>query len=336
MKPTTPKVYLVACTGEAGEDSKVDERLHDEVQGGVFGGYFADYLEDIGAPSRDSNPDDVSDGEVLPELAGRLCYRSWAPGLNPNVTKVREGNRTYLANVLAQKHGSVLEHVSLTFVFRHVSRVFTHELVRHRVGVGISQESLRYVRLDGDLPVVMPPEFEPVLGWGSYERLDSALTQILADITATFSLDDPKTTFSVKKAITSAMRRLIPMGVATDIMWTANIRTLRHVIEMRTDPSAETEIRLVFDEVARICQKIYPNLFQDFHRVNYGDYRGAWMPVHRAQMLSVMMEARSFDFFDPPIHDTAAVLALEGEDARRVTVPRAWLESWLNRSRGGN
>lgn len=336
MIPTTPKVYLVACTGEAGEDSHVDLRLEGEPEGGVFGGYFADYLEDIGAPSRDDIEDDASEGELLPELAGRLCYRSWAPGLNPNVTKVREGNRAYMANVLAQKHGSVLEHVSLTFVFRHVSRVFTHELVRHRVGVGISQESLRYVRLDGDLPVVMPPEFEPVLGWGSYERLDSALTQILADITSTFSLDDPKTTFSVKKAITSAMRRLVPMGVGTDIMWTANIRTLRHVIEMRTDPSAEAEIRLVFDEVARLCQTIYPNLFQDFHRVNYGTHQGAWMPIHRAQMLRLLTGLHCDNFSPALPDDSTTALALEGEDARSVTVPKAWLESWLNRSRGGN
>ena len=33
--------------------------------------------------------------------------------------------------------------------------MFTHELVRHRVGTSISQESLRFVRLD-DLPFWFP------------------------------------------------------------------------------------------------------------------------------------------------------------------------------------
>ena len=47
------------------------------------------------------------------------------------------------------------------------------------------------------------------------------------------------------------MRRFAPDGVATCIMWTANVRALRHVIEARTAPGAEEEIRLVFAEVAR-------------------------------------------------------------------------------------
>src|SRR5271165_5797005 len=49
----------------------------------------------------------------------------------------------------------MIEHVSFTFVLHNVSRVFTHEIVRHRPGTAISQESLRYVRLD-ELPFWFP------------------------------------------------------------------------------------------------------------------------------------------------------------------------------------
>ena len=45
--------------------------------------------------------------------------------------------------------------------FRNVSRVFTHELVRHRAGSAFSQESLRYVRLT-DIGFRVPPALEPV------------------------------------------------------------------------------------------------------------------------------------------------------------------------------
>ena len=89
------------------------------------------------------------------EFGGRLCYRSWEPGLNPNVTKVRTDQDEYLRNILKQKHGSVLEHISYSFVFHNVSRVLTHELVRHRAGTAISQESMRFVRLD-DHAVLVP------------------------------------------------------------------------------------------------------------------------------------------------------------------------------------
>ena len=104
------------------------------------------YLAHVGAPEWTS--DAPSDAERLSEAYGRMCYRSFAPGLNPNVTRVREGNAAYLGHVISVGHGSVLEHAVLNFVFADVSRVFTHELVRHRAGVAISQESLRFVRLD--------------------------------------------------------------------------------------------------------------------------------------------------------------------------------------------
>lgn len=104
---------------------------------------------------------DASDAEILLEFAGRACYRSWAPGLNVNVTKVREDSEEYLGNVIRSGHGSVLEHANFTFAIRNVSRVFTHELVRHRVGLAISQESLRYVRLT-DLGFRVPDVLAPI------------------------------------------------------------------------------------------------------------------------------------------------------------------------------
>src|SRR3954454_19864335 len=80
-------------------------------------------------------------GELLVEFGGRACYRSWEPGLNPNVTKVRTDQREYFANLLRSAHGSVLEHANYSFALLNVSRVFTHELVRHRAGSAFSQES---------------------------------------------------------------------------------------------------------------------------------------------------------------------------------------------------
>ena len=52
-------------------------------------------------------------------------------------------------------------------------------------------------------------------------------------------IDEEGVPFHVKKEVTSALRRLAPTGLSTDILWTANARTLRHVIEMRTAPGAE-------------------------------------------------------------------------------------------------
>jgi thymidylate synthase (FAD) len=76
--------------------------------------------------------------EELTETAGRLCYMSFAaprPG----------GNLAYLRHIKEVGHGSVLEHGVWNFIFTGVSRTLTHELVRHRAGMGYSQLSQRYV-----------------------------------------------------------------------------------------------------------------------------------------------------------------------------------------------
>ncbi|MBV9124754.1 MAG: FAD-dependent thymidylate synthase, partial [Planctomycetes bacterium] len=68
--------------------------------------------------------------EELIEVAGRLCYMSFArprPG----------GNEVYIRHLLEVGHGSVLEHAVWNFIFTGVSRSLTHELVRHRAGVSV-------------------------------------------------------------------------------------------------------------------------------------------------------------------------------------------------------
>jgi len=70
--------------------------------------------------------------------------------------------------------------------------------------------------------------------------------------------------FAKKKEYTSAARRVLPIGMATNIGWSCNIRTLRHVIEMRTSPGAEEEIRIVFEEVGRQAKERWPVLFRDY------------------------------------------------------------------------
>src|SRR5947209_12991159 len=76
--------------------------------------------------------------EVATETAGRVCYMSFAkprPG----------GNAAYLHHIKEVGHGSVLEHAVWNLLFTGVSRTLTHELVRHRAGMGYSQLSQRYV-----------------------------------------------------------------------------------------------------------------------------------------------------------------------------------------------
>jgi thymidylate synthase (FAD) len=122
------------------------------------------FLDEVGAPEWSTDAEE--DADALSEVAGRLCYKSFGVELNPNITRVREGNMPYVGNVLKQQHGSVFEHASASFAILGVSRIFTHELVRHRVGTAFSQESLRFVRLDA------LTAYYPEIGFGYDTLLD--------------------------------------------------------------------------------------------------------------------------------------------------------------------
>lgn len=211
-----------------------------------------------------------SDIEKLSELAGRRCYKSFKPGLNPNVSKVRTDSESYLKNVLKSKHGSVLEHSNITFAFENISRVVTHELVRHRAGASYSQESLRYVRLT-ELNMYFPNIFSQ-FGTEKEERakklfMDTIvhLENVQKEFMNIFGEEMDKN-FDIKKKLTSSFRRLAPIGLATGIVATFNIRADRHVIAMRTSRHAEEEIRMVANQMMDICERECPVLVSDFER----------------------------------------------------------------------
>lgn len=258
MHLVEPKVYLI------GEPRIIIEEV-------------LNYLRDVGGEewfNRNLGQDvipSLPDTELLTEFMGRLCYKSWIPGLNKNVTKIREDHDDYILNVLKSKHGSILEHCYFNFVIHNGSRVFTAELNRHGDGTAISEQSLRFVRLD-DIPFWEPSDLKK-------ETLDSGKNLIKAfevfynDACEREGLNHPKCDFTYKKTVTSKLRRWAPMGMGTEEGWSANIRALRHIIEMRTSLGAEEEIRLIIDQVATIMADKCPALFQDFEIV-----LGAWEP----------------------------------------------------------
>lgn len=267
MHQTEPQVFLIACPIIIpGEVRKYLEAVGEvEAEDGTVH-RATDWLDRISS----AEPQGITrDAEILVELMARGCYRSFAPGLNANVSKVREDSGEYLDNIKKQAHGSVMEHAQFSFMFHNVSRVFTHELVRHRAGVAISQESLRYVRLTElgfRIPEILNPMEERIVS------IVETLEEFQRDAAVEFGLDDEGVPFHYKKEVTSALRRLAPIGLSTSIGWSANVRTLRHVIEQRTSAGAEEEIRIVFKQVAMMMMEACPLLFGDYRLQDDGSF----------------------------------------------------------------
>lgn len=89
----------------------------------------------------------------------------------------------------------------------------------------------------------------------------------------------PDSKFKGKKEITSMMRRIVGMGVATGGVWTGNIRALRHVITMRASPQAEEEMLHVFSRIAKRMRDEDPLLFGDFEETPEGFWKPRYVKV---------------------------------------------------------
>lgn len=273
------------------------------------------WMKFIGADSFEL-PDagSLTNPAALIALAGKRCYKSFEAGLNPNVTRIRKDYTTYLDNVLASRHGSVCEHSVYTFAIENISRVFTAEMNRHRAGWAISEGSMRFIRYSDAIPYWEPGSVagEQVLLTTS---ADSIVTTLLRDretpvppalsllakkqltrriLQEAFTQQEaaysamervwaaelaPDSKFAAKKQITSMMRRIIGMGVATGGVWTGNIRALRHVIAMRASEQAEEEMLHVFSRVAKFMVEKEPMLFGDFEETPEGYWQPRYIKV---------------------------------------------------------
>jgi len=198
------------------------------------------------------------------EISARMCYMSYGRG--------RKDITDFINNLLSSKDGSVFEHVNYGFVVTGISRSLTHELVRHRAGFAYSQRSQRYVdESTGDF--VIPPALSGTekgvrkarhiltdaldQASESYKKLVDELDKVLPKDIFEFATDR-------RKAIRQAARSVLPNATETKVFITANVRALRHFIEMRSAIYADWEIRYLAIEMLKILQKESPLLFGDF------------------------------------------------------------------------
>ena len=234
---TKPSVYLVAK--QLGSYGEMDRFLRDH-----------DVLE--------FSTSAQSDGEAMVEVAGRLCYMSFA---NPRPG----GNKAYIDHILEVGHGSVLEHAVYSMVFTGVSRSLTHELVRHRAGMSYSQLSQRYV---DKVSFVRPPGIKPdssaELVWTSNIALALASYESLIETLEYNDFADVDNATLRRKRARETARSVLPNCTETKIFVTGNARAWRHFLELRGSIHADAEIQRLAFAVLDVLQSESPNLFGDY------------------------------------------------------------------------
>ncbi len=188
------------------------------------------------------------DPERTVAAAARLCYSSIGATrilveLSPNQAE------RLLRQVIQAGHHSVLEHASFTFAIEGISRVTSHQLVRHRLA-SYSQQSQRYVAYD-HLEYVTPPAIaaDAALQARYDAAMQAAHALYIALREAGIDQEDA--------------RYVLPNATTTHMVVTMNARELRHFFTLRCCNRAQWEIRALAHAMRQAVQRVAPVLFED-------------------------------------------------------------------------
>ena len=145
-------------------------------------------------------------------------------------------------------HTSTFEHVSFTFAIEGVSRVLTHQLVRHRIA-SYSQQSQRYVK-EHDFETILPPTLarDPECK-AQFEELCQKIQGLYNEWTA-------------KGIPAEDARYILPNATETKIVVTMNARSLLHFFELRCCSRAQWEIRQLANLMLAQVKEVAPILFE--------------------------------------------------------------------------
>lgn len=250
-------------------------------------------------------PRDGDDTVKIGSHAAKRCYRSKGEDGRSNVD-----NQTV---ILESRHGRILEHINFGLDISGITRGLGNELITHKPGITVSQESTRYVSMEDARYVLEPwmadiyklhPQFceaasQTLVGtmpswrdveWEglddrtkrrigivgehiriareSFRSYDRQVRELLADR----MWDRPgQPSTADRKWSRGKARNSLQLGLDTAIVMTANLRAFRHFIEMRSERTAEAEIRRLAACIFGVLSEKAPFYFADYRVSDYID-----------------------------------------------------------------
>lgn len=174
------------------------------------------------------------------KLYGRSIEETW------NDDDRLKNHIALIVSLVKAGHLSILEHATMTFAVSGVSRALLAQYSRHRVGVSLSVQSQRYVKMNAR-DVVLPPSIESddsahcawKLAVGEIEKAYNALVAL-----------------GVKK---EDARFILPNAVKTNFVTTLNLRSLHDLFVKRVCVrGAQWEIKEMVNRFVEIVEQVEP------------------------------------------------------------------------------
>ncbi len=183
--------------------------------------------------------------EKLAEIAIKMCRGKKKVALNESV------NEDLIRRVVDSGHESVAEHVSFTFRITGLSRVTSHQFVRHRIA-SFSQESQRYSD-----PLEVKDKYWAVIPDSIQENPEAkklAIDFLDESIRVRKKMDE----LGIKL---EDSRYFLPNATKTAIVVTMNARALWNFFNFRICSRAQWEIRRLAKLMFYLVNDVAPALF---------------------------------------------------------------------------
>jgi len=181
----------------------------------------------------------TSEPELIAKIAARTCYSEKSP-IEMSGEKFPD-----LSELVERGHTSILEHAVFTFAIEGISRVCSHQLVRHRVA-SYSQQSQRIVKPGN---YVVPPSVRDSKEAGEiFERSVRHSLEMFEKLTELgVPMEDG--------------RYVLPGCMWTNIIVTMNARALLNFFRFRCCLRAQWEVRELANRMLKLVRDKMPSVF---------------------------------------------------------------------------
>lgn len=184
----------------------------------------------------------TENGEKLIAIAAKISHsrKGWIEHEDMSGEEVE----TWIRESFRHGYLSVFEHSVYTFSIEGISRVCSHQLVRHRVA-SYTQTSHRFARpIDEHYKPITPPS--------ARGKIESAYSKIYELYWSILQEGVPE----------EDARYVLPNGVNTNIVVTMNARELINFFALRLCSRAQWEIREVAWRMFEEVRKVHPLIFK--------------------------------------------------------------------------
>lgn len=182
------------------------------------------------------------------ESVARTCYKSEA--------KDEKETEKFISNLIKRGHLAMLEHSILSVKFV-TDRCVTHEIVRHRMA-SFAQESTRWCNYAKDKfgaeITLIEPTFLSKAKDPESARIHYDMLMKTAEHCYLYLINE-------QGLAPQDARRVLPHGLKTEIVVTANYREWMHILALRTAPDCDPLIREQMGTLLLVLRKKLPVIF---------------------------------------------------------------------------